>query len=513
MTLAIAIGQQGGVRLALHGDKAGSHRQTARFDHAPGLAGRQVAHRDIAVAANGDVPAGGCTAAPADHGPVANDQDRNQAIASKLIAGNYNHFIIPAQATVSAYVPNGPAEGGPTVRGLFTADEYREVRAFFAARPHLSPTPLLDLPGLARRLGLGRVMIKDETGRFGLNAFKLLGGRFAMETLAAEGALPPGHTVVCASEGNHGRAVARAAREAGCQARVYMAADAAPARVDAIVGEGATVVRVDGSYDDAVRRLSADAAAHGWTIVSDTSWDGYERIPRLIMLGYTHMMDEVVAALKSEPFVSSTAPDDHASSAFDSVIVQGGVGGLLCGIASWCAFHAPTSAVVSVEPTTAACLQASARAGRPTAVGGPLATTMAGLRNREVSPLAFQSLRSTVAAYLAIDDVWANDAMRTLADPAEGDPMLAAGASGAAALGGLLAVCGDPAMQQVRERLSLGATSRVLVLVSEGVTEPALWTEVTGKPVGHSAERGQSRLAGVEAVDSGSLLLDGIAEV
>ena len=103
--------------------------------------------------------------------------------------------------------------------------------------------------------------------------------------------------------------------------------------------------------------------------------------------------------------------------------------------------------------------------------------------------------------------------MRTLADPAEGDPMLAAGASGAAALGGLLAVCGDPAMQQVRARLRLGPTSRVLVLVSEGVTEPALWTEVTGKPVGHSAERGQSRLAGVEAVNSGALLLDGIAEV
>ena len=385
-----------------------------------------------------------------------------------LIAGNYNRFIIPAQVTVSAYLP--PASVAPRDRGLFTADDYQEVRAFFTARPHLSPTPLLDLPGLAGRLGVGRVMIKDETGRFGLNAFKLLGDRFAMETLAAEGALPPGHTVVCASEGNHGRAVARAARDAGCHARVYMAADAAQARVDAIAGEGATVVRVDGSYDDAVRRLSADAAAHGWTIVSDTSWDGYERIPRLIMLGYTHMMAEVTEAS-------------------DAVFVQGGVGGLLCGIASWCACHAPERAVVSVEPTTAACLLASARAGRPTALTGALATTMAGLRNREVSPLAFHSVRRTVAAYLAIDDVWANDAMRTLADPAAGDPMLAAGASGSAALGGLLAVCGDPAMQPVRERLGLGPTSRVLVIVSEGVTDPALWSEVTGKPVGHSAER------------------------
>ena len=316
------------------------------------------------------------------------------------------------------------------------------------------------MPALARALGIGQLMVKDETGRFGLNAFKLLGARFAIETLKAEGALPPGHTVVCASEGNHGRAVARAAREAGCHARVYMAADAAQSRVDAIAGEGATVVRVDGSYDDAVRMLSADAGANGWTIVSDTSWDGYERIPRLIMLGYTHLMDEVAADC-------------------DAVFVQGGVGGLLCGIASWCAFHAHHRKVVSVEPATAACLQASARAGRPMAVAGPLTTTMAGLRNREVSPLAFGSVLSTVSAYLAIDDVWAHEAMRTLAHPAGGDPAVAAGASGAAALGGLLAVCRDSAMTGVRAALGLDASARVLVLVSEGVTDPDLWSAVT----------------------------------
>lgn len=335
------------------------------------------------------------------------------------------------------------------------------MRAFFAARPHRLPTPLRDLPGLARALGVARVMVKDETQRFGLNAFKLLGASFAIETLKAEGGLPPGATVICASEGNHGRAVARAAREAGCDARVYMAADAAQARVDAIAGEGATVVRVDGSYDDAVRLVSASAAANGWTIVSDTSWDGYERIPRLIMLGYTQMMQEV-------------------SDESDVVFVQGGVGGLLCGVASWCARHAPHRAVVSVEPTSAACLLASARAGVPTAVTGPLTTTMAGLRNREVSPLAFESVRATVAAFLAIDDSWADDAIRRLAHPIQGDPAIAAGASGAAALGGLLAATFGPGMQQVRERLGLHAGSRVLVIVSEGVTDRARWHEVTG---------------------------------
>ena len=157
----------------------------------------------------------------------------------------------------------------------------------------LPPTPTRALPALARELGLAALCAKDESGRFGLNAFKLLGARFAIETLLAEGGLRRGATVVCASEGNHGRAVARAAREAGCAARVYMAHDAAPARADAIAGEGAEVIRVDGSYDDAVRILQADAAANGWTIVSDTAWPGYERIPFLIMLGYTRMMDEV----------------------------------------------------------------------------------------------------------------------------------------------------------------------------------------------------------------------------
>lgn len=347
---------------------------------------------------------------------------------------------------------------------MFSAAEYGQVRAFFAAHPQLAPTPLHQLPALASSLGIGQLMVKDETARFGLNAFKLLGAQFAMSTLQAEGAMHPGHTVVCASEGNHGRAVARAARHAQCHARVYMAADAAQSRVDAITGEGATVIRVDGSYDDAVRMLSADAAANGWTIVSDTSWFDYERIPRLIMLGYTRMLAEVTAD-------------------YDVVFVQGGVGGLLCGVASWCAAHAPAAKVVSVEPTSAACLQASARAGRPVAVTGPLNTAMAGLRNREVSPLAFGSVQSTVTAYLAIDDEWTLEAMRLLAAPAPGSPVVAAGASGAAALGGLLAVCREAGMQEARDQLGLGPSARVLVIISEGVTDPELWRAVTGQEV------------------------------
>jgi diaminopropionate ammonia-lyase len=298
----------------------------------------------------------------------------------------------------------------------------------------------------------------------------LLGARFAIETLIAEGDVRPGTMLVCASEGNHGRAVARAARDSGCAARVYMAHDVSQSRVTAIAGEGAEVIKVDGSYDDAVRVMEADAKANGWTIISDTAWPGYERIRRLIMLGYTHMLDEI-----RFPDPGSRFPD--------FVFVQGGVGGLLCALASWCAFHRRDNPprIITVEPTTAACLQASARAGRPVAVTGPLNTTMAGLRNREVSPPAFMALLPIVDAFMAIDDVWSDAAMRAFAKPRQGDPAIKAGASGAAALGGLLALCQEPSLDRARSALGLSEHSRVLVIVSEGVTDPQLWaTKMAG---------------------------------
>ena len=377
-------------------------------------------------------------------------------------------IIVHTISTVTAFLP--PARKRTT--GLFTSDDYAQMRAFFDARPELGPTPLRNLPALARELGIGRLLVKDESSRFGLNAFKLLGARFAIETLLADGSVRPGTFLVCASEGNHGRAVARAARDAGCGARVYMAHDASRARVDAITGEGAMVIKVDGSYDDAVRVMEAEATANGWTIISDTAWPGYERIPRLIMLGYTRMLDEIRFT-------------DPGSRFPDAIFVQGGVGGLLCAMASWCAFHQrenPTR-VIAVEPTSAACLQASARAGKPAAVTGPLTTTMAGLRNREVSPPAFEALLPIVDAFIAIDDVWSDAAMRALGRPVGADPTILAGASGAAALGGLLALMREESFAGARARLGLASESRVLVIVSEGVTDPAAWTRAMAEPL------------------------------
>jgi diaminopropionate ammonia-lyase len=369
---------------------------------------------------------------------------------------------------ISAFVAARPDRASPsaTAPPLFSADDYARMRRFFAGHVELEPTRLHPLPGLAATLRLGTLFVKDETGRFGLNAFKLLGARFAVEQLLADRRIASGDTLVCASEGNHGRAVARTAREVGCRARVYLAESVAGARADAIAMEGAEVVRVPGTYDDAVRKATADAEIRGWTVISDTSWKGYEQVPRLIMLGYTRMMDEI----------ADTMGDGWTP---DAVFVPGGVGGLLAAVAVWSAAHWPEPpAVVGVEPLSAACLQASARTGRPTTVSGPFTTAMGGLRCGEVSPLAFEAARPIVQAYVAIDDEWAFDAMRLLARPRGGDPAIEAGASGAAALGGLVAALRDPDGAALRDALGLGGDSTVVVIVSEGVTDPDLWSQV-----------------------------------
>jgi diaminopropionate ammonia-lyase len=351
---------------------------------------------------------------------------------------------------------------GGSPRNLFDDRDLAEQRTFFAARPALAATPLRTLAHLAHDLGLGTLLVKDETSRFGLNAFKSAGTTFAIGMMREGGQLRTGATLVCASEGNHGRAVARAARDSGCAARVYVADSVTPARVRAIESEGARVIRVAGTYDEAVRLMASDASARGWTIVSDTSWAGYEEVPRLIMLGYTRLLDEAES-------------EWGASGRPDVLFVQGGVGGLLAATACWAErrFGSDRPAIVAVEPATAACLQTSARHGRPTKLDGPFDTIMGGLRCGEVSPLAFSSVASIVDGYVAIEDTWAREAIRTLARPRRDDPVIEAGPSGAAALGGLLATLRSDEADELRRHLGLGPASRVLAFVTEGVTDPA----------------------------------------
>lgn len=351
--------------------------------------------------------------------------------------------------------------GGQAPQNLFREADFLEQRAFFAARPQLGSTSLRALDGLASALGLGALLVKDETARFGLNAFKTAGATFAVTTLVARGTIAAGDTLVCASEGNHGRAVARAARDAGCAARIYVADSVAPARVAAIRSEGAAVIPVAGTYDDAVRVMASDAAANGWVVISDTSWAGYDDIPRLIMLGYTRLMDEAEASWTPLP------PPDV-------IFVQAGVGGLLAAVASWADFRfgARRPLIVGVEPASAACVQVSVRNGAPTTLSGPFETALGGLRCGEMSRCAFETLNTLVDAYVGIEDVWAFEAVRALAQPMGGDPAIDAGASGAASLGGLLATLRDPALAGLKRRLALDTPRRALVIVTEGVTDP-----------------------------------------
>jgi diaminopropionate ammonia-lyase len=341
---------------------------------------------------------------------------------------------------------------------LFTAAELDDVRRFFESRPDLTPTPLVHLPHLAQSIGLADILVKDESVRFGMNAFKIVGVAYAVHRLllAPSGQTPdaPGvhnvRTLVCATEGNHGRAVARVARDAGLRAIVYMRRSAAEARVDAIRDEGAVIVLVDGTYDDAVRRMAADAArARDMTIVSDTAWPGYEEIPRAIMAGYTWIMTEAARQWAPHP------PD--------VVVVQAGVGGLAGAVAAWLRTRTGTRPhFICAEPTGAACVRASIEAGRPVSLV-PGDTIMAGLRCGEVSSLALPVLAATVDACVGVDDEAAVAAIDQLRKPIDGDPAIDAGASGA---------CGLAALQGWLSSASVAPGSCAFVINTEGSTDP-----------------------------------------
>ncbi|HWF86567.1 MAG TPA: pyridoxal-phosphate dependent enzyme, partial [Vicinamibacterales bacterium] len=259
------------------------------------------------------------------------------------------------------------------------------------------------------------------------------------------------HTLVCASEGNHGRAVARVARERSLHAIVYMRRSAAQARVDAIRDEGADVVLVDGTYDDAVKLVAGKAeGTRGVTIVSDTAWPGYEGIPRAIMAGYTWIMTEAARQWAPHP------PD--------IVIVQAGVGGLAAAVASWLAARLhPRPFFICAEPTGAACVRAAIAAGRAASLV-PEDTIMNGLRCGEVSSLALPVLLATVDASVLVDDQSAIEAVEQFRNPCGADAPIEAGASGA---------CGLAALSAWSRALPVAPGSRAFIINTEGTTDPA----------------------------------------
>jgi diaminopropionate ammonia-lyase len=377
-----------------------------------------------------------------------------------------------------------PRVGTPGIVVLPEAG-FRRARAEITAWPGYAPTPLRELPGIASEAGLGAARLKDEAGRFGLGSFKALGGAYAVAQVVADelarrgvaaaassAALMAGQwrdataaiTVTCATDGNHGRAVAWGAQRCHCRAVIFVHEGVSAGRAAAIAAYGAEVRRVPGTYDDSVLVASEVAAAEGWFVVSDTSWQGYTEVPRTIMQGYRVMADEAVA---------QWAVAQWEGAAPTHVFIQGGVGGVAAAVsAQMRTAFSPAPMLVVVEPDRAACLLASAELGERTSAAGDLDTLMAGLACGEPSLLAWQELDRGAAAFMAIPDAAAVEVMRVLAT--EG---VVAGESGVAGLAGCLLAAGDAA---AREALGLGIESRVLAFSTEGATDPELYARLVG---------------------------------
>jgi diaminopropionate ammonia-lyase len=347
--------------------------------------------------------------------------------------------------------------------------------------PGYEVTPLLRLDALAAEAGLGEIWVKDESLRLGLPSFKILGGAWAVHRLVLqqagrelartgiddlrEAAATLGEvTLATATDGNHGRGVARMARLLGFGAVVYVPTGTAAARIEAIESEGAKVVVDPGNYDDAVDRAASEAAANGWFAVADVARDGSDRVPEWVMDGYDTIFDEADEQLPGPP---------------TTVFLQAGVGALTgAGLRHYLravgADVASRPRFATVEPLSAACLLASAAAGELLTIDAGQESIMAGLNCGTPSSGAWPVIEATIDVYLAVPDELAREAMRRLADAG-----IVSGESGAAGLAGLLAAIEDPA---AREALHLDEEARVLLLNTEGATDPDAYAEIVGRP-------------------------------
>ena len=327
------------------------------------------------------------------------------------------------------------------------------VRDFHRSLAGYTPTPLVELPSVAAELGVGRVLVKDESDRLGLPAFKALGASWAVRRVLD--GQPPGRrlSLVAATDGNHGRAVARFARLLGQQASIYVPGAVHSAAIQAIADEGADVTVVDGSYDDTVATAARACDAPDTVLIQDTAWDGYETIPGWIVEGYETLFAEIDDQLK-----------EYGLDRPNLVAVPTGVGSLLQAALTHyrSRIAAPGTAVVSVEPDTAACVAASVAAGKPVTVQ-TAPTAMAGLNCGTPSLLAWPLIVNGLDAAIVVTEAADIQAAHDLA--ALGVP---AGPCGAAPLAALRAALTGPGSAARRRHLRVGAESTVILLSTEG---------------------------------------------
>ncbi|MCG9627405.1 diaminopropionate ammonia-lyase [Vibrio mediterranei] len=363
---------------------------------------------------------------------------------------------------------------------LFSVEQAKQARAFHSQIDGYQPTPLVSLPALAQQLGVKAILVKDESKRFGLNAFKVLGGSYALGRQLAKhlnvdiaeidlktvsSKLEAPLTFATATAGNHGTGVAWAAREMGQQAVVYMPKGSPQASVDRIRGLGAECIVTEVNYDDTVRLANDTAQANGWMLVQDTAWDGYEEIPTWISQGYMTMADEAVEQIEQLGF---EAPSH--------VILQAGVGAMAGGVLGYLADRLdPTKFdTIIAEPKAADCIYRSgtSEAGNMVNVTGDLSSIMAGLACGEPNPVTWPILRDCSRYFIAVEDKVSATGMRMYGNPLVGDQAITSGESGAITLGALNEIVKHDG------NVGLNEESVVLLFSTEGDTNPERYRRI-----------------------------------
>lgn len=366
----------------------------------------------------------------------------------------------------------------------FDEKSMHDVYEFHKSLPNYKPTPLVDLANLAKYYGVKKVWLKDESKRFGLNAFKVLGGSYAIGKYLSQrlgkdiNELPYNVlisdeikkqlgelTFVTATDGNHGRGVAWMANRLNQNSVVYMPKGSAQMRFDAIAREGAKVTITDLNYDDAVRLANKGAEDYGWIMVQDTAWDGYEEIPLWIMQGYSTIINEVVEQLKAFGDEKPT-----------HVFLQAGVGSFAGAVQGYLAHLYGDERPITIicEPHGANCIYKSmvANDGNPHNVTGDLTTIMAGLACGEPNTISWKILRDNSDFSVSCDDQIAARGMRVLSSPLGDDARVISGESGAVGLG-LFTVLSEKKdeYKELMDALKIDENSKILCISTEGDTD------------------------------------------
>lgn len=365
-----------------------------------------------------------------------------------------------------------------TSTDFVSIDVAKKLRSIYSGMPEYRRTPLVSLEKLSETLGVGKIWVKDESYRFGLNSFKSLGGIYAiyrtLEEMAGRGIsiseiFSPSFkenlgelTFSAATDGNHGLGVAWASMKLGQKAVIYLPKGTVPQRIEAIRKTGAKAFVIDGNYDDAVEKMARDGENEGWQVISDTAWEGYQDIPRWIMQGYTVLFDEAMEEIK-----------ENGGDMPTHIILQAGVGSFSAsGVGYFNSIYGKKRPVsIIVEPDNAACFYESIQIndGIPHRAKGDLSTIMAGLSCGVPNPIAWDIHLDYSDVFVSCKDELSALSMRVLGNPLKGDKKVISGESGAIGLGVLM---------HIKKDLEIGKDSEILLISTEGDTDPKGYLDV-----------------------------------